>query len=407
MKGKWSKCYIVIGTIVILIIAAIGSFAFVKGNIGQADNKYDFESIYVNTVIDFIVPSPSYEQVSEIEGSSETGIEAITPYYETTTSVSIDGSSCSGTTVILPDENKVNNTPYSSSRIVKGNMPGAGQAVVDQSFKEKNGFGIGDTAEITIADRRMSFEIVGVSETNSYVKNGSIALVLDEDDKAALQDANVSLSAAYIKAADYEKCKSYLYNDYKPYGRLKDPSDFSSEDTYNQHLQNFNDADWTKEITNCDANYDSLKIKYENVESTSYRNLIIYAIIIVLAIIAMNIAFLKGADVQKAIKIFIVKSGGTVSDAKKFYSKGIWFNFLEFIIASVAFYYLIASKSTLGLVGTQLLNLCVPVAVALMASLIAVMITSIYTGNKYKLKKSEVVAIKKELGIPLSEDEKY
>ena len=54
----------------------------------------------------------------------------------------------------------------------------------------------------------------------------------------------------------------------------------------------------------------------------------------------------------------------------------------------------------------QLINICIPIAAALVSSLIMTTISTIYTGQKYKLRKSEVIAIKKELGIPLNENEK-
>ena len=406
MKGKWSKCYLLIGTIVILIIVAIGSLAFVKGNITQADNKYNFESIYLNTDIYFIIPSPSYEQVSELDNSSDIGIGTVTPFYETSTSVTNKGVICTGTTVILPDEVKVANTPYTDKRILRGSVPKADQAIIDQLFYEKNNCDIGDTIEISIADKNLSFEIVGVSETNTYCKDGSIALVLNKNDAATFLNEGIGFSAAYVKASDYDKCKTYLYSEYKPFGRLKDQSEFTSEDTYNQHVNNFEDADWTKEITDCDANYDSLKIKYENVEKSMFINLIIYAAIIILMIVVMNITFMKGSDIQKAIKINIVKNGGTVEDAKKFYSSGIRLNFVEFLILSGAAYYIVASRSIKGLFGMQLVNIVIPVVTALVGSIFMTIVTAIYAGQKYKLRKSEVIDIKRELGIPLNESEK-
>ncbi len=406
MKGKWSKCYLLIGTIIILVIVAAGSFTFVKSNIEKADSKYSFESIYTNTSIDFIIPSPSYEQVASLENSADTGIEVVTPYYETNTKVQINGSSCEGLAVLIPNENKVDYTPYSSARVLEGKTPVAGQVVVDLAYIEKNACRIGDTAEISIAGRTFSYEIVGIAEENIYSKNGSIAFVLTDEDNESIRQAGITFSAAFVKVADYDRCKDYLYFEYKPYGRLKDQDEFSSEETYNQHVANFEDADWTKEITNCADNYDSLKVKYSSIESAIYRNLIVYSIIILLGILIMNIAFLKSADVQKAMKINIVKKSGTVADAKKFYSSGIWFGFIEFVLASGALYFLVASKSIIGLFGNQLINLGIPIAAALVVSLLMLLVTGIYTGNKYKLKKSEVVAIKKELGIPLSDSEK-
>lgn len=404
MKGKWSKCYLMIGTIIILIVAAIGSYAFVKSNFVQADSKHSFESIYINTDIDFIIPSPADTQIAELE-SMGVGIDTVTPYYETNTKVDINGSSCQGIAIMIPDANKIENTPYTTRRVINGKNATAGEAIMDQLYAEKNGCNIGDQAKININGTVMTFVIVGVSEPNSYCNEGSIALVLTAEDANILASAGIKYSAAYVKASDYNECKNYLLSEYKPYGRLKEQSEFNSDDSYNQHVQNFEDADWTKEITDCNANYDSLKIKYENVDTAMYRNLAIYAVIVALAIIVLNIVFMNAADVQKAMKIFIVKKGGTVADSKKFYSKGIWFNFVEFIIGAGAFYYVISTQSASGIVGIQLINLCIPVGAALVASLLMSAITRVFAGKKYNLKKVEIAAIKKELGIPIDKSE--
>lgn len=406
MRGKWAKSYLLLGSIVIFAVAVLGSLFFVKDNIKQAENKYNFESIYINTFIDFIIPSPSFEQISVIENSGDTGIAAITPYYETTSKVQIEGKSCNGITIIIPDDNKVVNTPYTSKRIIEGDSAGSGQAVVDKIFAEKNSCKLGDIVDMTIADRNMSFKIVGIAETNTYSKDGTIALVLNSDDRTAFLNQGIKYSAAYVKASDYEKCKSYLFSEYKPYGRLKDISEFSSEDAYNQHLDNFENADWTKEITNCADNYDSLKVKYENVESTVYRNLIIYSVIIIIGILAINLVFLNSASIQKAMKINLVKKGGTVADTKKFYYSGICFNLLEYVLSSGVLYYYIASDSILGITGKTLINLGIPIAAAVIVSILMLLISGAYAGKKYRLKKSEVESIKKELGIPVNESEK-
>lgn len=389
MKGKWSKCFLLIGTIIILMITSVGSWSFVKSNIEKADSKYSFESLYANTKIDFIIPSPSYEQMAALDNAIDVGIEVVSPYYETNTKVRINGVSCNGIAVILPDKNKVENTPYASARILEGSVAGSGQAMIDLAYLKKNECNIGEIAEITLADRIMKFEIVGITEENTYSKNGSIALILTEDDRKALVEAGITYSAAYIRASDIDKCKKFLYSEYKPYGRLKDPSEFTSEDAYQQHVKNFEAADWTKEITNCADNYDALKVKYSNIESAILRNLITYVIIIVIVLFVMNVAFLKSADVQKAMKIFIVKKSGTIADAKRFYSSGIWFNFIEFLILSGVLYYIVASKSIIGVFGTQLINLIIPVASAFVISIILVVISGIYAANKFNIKKSE------------------
>lgn len=100
MSKKWAKYYLLLGTVIIAAISLIGSMAFVRTNINQAQDKYEFESIYINTEIDFIIPSPSYAQISEIQTEAN-GIEVVKPYYETSAALSVNEQTCKGTALIF------------------------------------------------------------------------------------------------------------------------------------------------------------------------------------------------------------------------------------------------------------------------------------------------------------------
>ena len=56
MKKKRNQCYLLLGTVIMLILACVCTFVFTKDNIKQAEYKHEFESIYTETSIDFIIP---------------------------------------------------------------------------------------------------------------------------------------------------------------------------------------------------------------------------------------------------------------------------------------------------------------------------------------------------------------
>lgn len=121
MTKKWIKYYLFIGAFIMLILVLAGSFLFVKDNISQAEQKRTFESIYVDTTIDFIVPSPSIQQANELESDANTGIEVFTPYYETSSGVSINGSVVNkGAILLFPSAEKLEYSPYTSKRVLQG-----------------------------------------------------------------------------------------------------------------------------------------------------------------------------------------------------------------------------------------------------------------------------------------------
>ncbi len=294
MTKKWIKYYLFIGTFIMLILVLTGSFLFVKDNISQAEQKRTFESIYVDTTIDFIVPSPSIKQANELENDENTGIEVFAPYYETSSGVSINGSVANkGAILLFPYAEKLQYTPYNSKRVLQGSDNySSGDAIIDNKYMKLNNCNIGDEVSFTFANSTFDFTIRSISEENTFYKDGTIVLILSSEQNAQLNDNGISYSSAYVKASDYSKCKNYLNNEYKPIGRVKDPSSFENEATYNQHLDNFNNADWSKEITNLSDNYDTLKIKYDNVDSGIKQNNIINAVIVAVVILIMNILFL-------------------------------------------------------------------------------------------------------------------
>lgn len=387
MKKKRNQCYLLLGTLIMLLVACLCSFVFVKGNLEQAAKKNSFESIYVNTTIDYIVPGPSNSQIDELESTEGNGIKAVTPYYETATAIEINGRSVNGTSIIFPFAEKMQYTPYGSARITNGatDLKG-GDAIVDQAYLDKVGCGIGDNVSINIGDREYTFKITSVAETNTYYNNGTIALILTDDVARQFDEAGIKYSAAYISADDVAACEAYLYSKYKPLSRLKDPSEFDSEDVYNQHLQNFNDADWSKEITNCQENYKILSVKYDNVQTGIWTNIIIMAIIVGIVIIVFNAVLLTNSEMKSFMKAFLVKKSGTKDAVKAFYKSGITANAIVFCIASAALYIFLATQAHISLLDLQVLNCIFPMLTAIIVSVIMAGVCRGYVEKHYKVR---------------------
>ena len=387
MKKKRNQCYLLLGTLIMLLVSGLCSFVFVKGNLEQAAKKNSFESIYENTAIDYIVPGPSNSQIDELESTERNGIKVVTPYYETTMAIDINGRSVTGTSILFPYAEKMKYTPYGSARVINGDSElKGGDAVVDQTYLDKVGCRIGDSVIINIVGQECSFKITNVAETNIYYNNGTIALVLTEDAAHQLEEAGIKYSAAYISADDVAACETYLYSEYKPLSRLKDRSEFDSEDTYTQHLQHFNEADWSKEITNCRENYKVLSVKYDNVQRGIWINIIVMVIIVAFVIIVFNAVLLTNNGVKIFMKAFLVKKSGTKDAVKAFYRSGITANVIVFCIASVALYVFLARQIHVSLLDLQVLNCIVPVLTASIISAIMIGISSRYVDKHYKVK---------------------
>ena len=388
MTKKWIKYYLFIGTFIMLILVLTGSFLFVKDNISQAEQKRTFESIYVDTTIDFIVPSPSIQQANELENDENTGIEAFTPYYETSSGVSINESVTNkGAILLFPDAEKLQYTPYTSKRVLQGSDSySSGDAIVDSKYMQLNNCKLGDKVSFSIANKTYDFTIKSISEENTFYKDGTIVLILSSEQNAQLNDNGISYSSAYVKASDYSKCKNYLNNEYKPMGRIKDPSSFKDEATYSQHLDNFNNADWSQEITNLTDNYNTLKIKYDNVDSGIRQNNIINAVIVAVVIFIMNIIFVSNKSIKQFMRNSLVKKNVTKAKISSFYTKGILFNFIVYACCSVALFFYTMNTSFLSTKSTMM-NCVYPVASALAMSIIMIIVTSAVVSASYTIKK--------------------
>jgi len=388
MKKKQFKCYLLLGTIVMLVLATLCSATFIQTNLRRTAEKESFESAF-NVAIDFIIPAPSFSQVEELEQNSAYGIDAVTPYFETTTAVALNGKNANGTALIFPDAHKMQYTPYCCERIVSGSTQyTGGTAIIDQKYAEQNGCSIGDVATIVIANHEYNFQVVSISEANiSY--SGTIALILTDSDIGQLQNDGIRYSAAYVYASDFVACKNYLTSEYLPLGRLKDRAEFSNDDTYNQHVQNFEDADWSKEVTNCRANYEALKVKYDDVNSSVITNIAIMSAIIVIVVVVFNSVLLKHDSMKKFMRLFLVKKSGTKDNIKSFYKNGICANAAVFCIAMIGLYSYSATAAKLSLFNFQIINCVVPVLACVIISFIMSAICSTYIEKHYKIKKKK------------------
>lgn len=388
MNKKWVKHYLFIGTVLVVIIAVISSFAFIAPNLRKTQEKHEFDSMYEDTSIDFIVPSPSYEQVDQEEQDASNGIGVLTPFFSTTTDVRIDGNRVNVEVLMFPDASKMNHTPYCADRIVQGASElNPGDAVVDQNFISRNGGAIGDEVVISIREYELSYTIVSISENNLLEDEGSIAVVLDPSDVQQFVDDQMTYTAAYVEADNYSVCKNYLDNDYKPYGRLKPASAFSSDDVYNEHYDNFMNADWSKEITNFADNYDALKVKYANYESSFKVNLVIASSLVGIALFVYQLVVLGNQTLKKFMQNYLVKKNGIVSKVSNFFVSGVVFMLCIYIVIIGVLYYLSASKISSIMILSGIWNAIIPAGVAVAVSLLMIVISSITIKTRFSAKK--------------------
>lgn len=400
---KKRKQYYLIGTVIMLLLSIICSLIFVQGNMNRIAEKKHFESVYLDTSIDYIVPGPSPEQVAELENDDSNGIYSVTPYYETITASVINGSPTGGTTILLPHAEKTVFTPYGSSRIVQGEKNvTTGCAIADQEFVDRFHCKVGDSVIINILGKDFIYKLTSISATNTYYSDGTIALVLTKEDADFLVENGLRYSAAYISASDLDVCEQFLTTEYKPLSRLRERSEFEDEDTYNRHLANFNEADWSKEVTNCQANYETLSVKYDNVQTSMWVNILIMIALIAIIIIGFNVFLLTNDTIKGFMKSFLIKKSGTKDEIKSFYKSSIILDCAVFALTFIVLYIIIASSAKLNAWGIQIFNLIIPIAAAIISSIIMIICSERYVENHYRVKIKKMEDETEEIQVEVS-----
>lgn len=169
-------------------------------------------------------------------------------------------------------------------------------------------------------------------------------------------------------------------------GRLKDRSEFDNDDAYNQHVQNFNDADWSKEITNCNANYEELSVKYKNTDSSMFKNIAIMSVLVLIVCTAFNMVLLRKDSMKKFMKNILVKKSGSKADIKHFYKTGILMNDVVFVVVLVVLNVLMLLKNNMNIFGIQMANSLIPALVSIVTSAIMACVSTNYVEKHYKVK---------------------
>ena len=236
MGGYWTRHRLLPSLILAVALAVITVFLFVSPYVEQQASSYNAQSVYKNSDIDFIVPEPSFDQVSELPGTN--GVDKVFPFYLTKTEVKVNGKSRT-TTVLLSDQfENVGMTMYNDSRLLGKSSGDVDNPIfVDWQFSKDTSAKVGDTISFALGGNTVEFTIAAVYETNNIYDGGAILAEITQDQKDAIAENAKSngYSGAYISATDYNACRSYLTTDYRPLGRLKNRDQFESEEQYNTH----------------------------------------------------------------------------------------------------------------------------------------------------------------------------
>ena len=276
MFKYWIKNRFLLDLIVPCVLVLLMVFAFIAPMFNGIGEATLMQSIYKNEKMDFDIPSPSFSQVEQLE--KESFIESVFPYYYTESDVSVNGKTRETNLFFSDAMDNLGQTMYCSSRMIeKSNKDFENPILVDYQFVKDTGAQLGDTVSVTFGTTKIDFQIVAIYETNTYYDGGAVMAYWGGLQKDAIMamSPNLTYSGAYVQAAQYSQCKQYFDTQYKPYGRLRDASEFATQEAYETHYNAFMSASYANEITDFSVQAKDAASKAESKTDAANRNILL------------------------------------------------------------------------------------------------------------------------------------
>ena len=280
MVKYWLKNRAVYSLVVAVLIGIFSMAIFVKPNVETHSENLLLTSVYENSDIDYDIPSPTKAQLAEIEALDF--IDDTFGYYFTDGSLKVGSKSVKTKIIFSDDLDSLVMTMYNENRLIYTSQDDLydNPLYVDYDFYTKNELAIGDTVYFN----NIEFQIGRVYETNSYY-GSAVFIPLVGVQKTYIESVTTSYSGAYLEVNDLIQAEAYLRN-YKPLGRLKDKSAFSTEEEYQTHYNAWNNASYYNEVTSFSSKLSSANVK---TEANYTLGFIVSAVVMIIANVILSI----------------------------------------------------------------------------------------------------------------------
>lgn len=289
MLKYWVKNRILFDVFVPVALVVMVVFAFIIPMFNNLGEVRLGVSLYENEKLNFDIPSPSYDQISLLE--NESFVKSVFPYFYTKAELSVNGETRETNLFFSDAFDKLDQTMYCESRLIESaKQDYSNPILVDYQFVQDTGAKLGSTVSVTLGSSKIDFQVSAIYETNINYDGGAVMAKWEGAQKDAIMTISPRLvySGAYVQASDYQQCKNYLEKQYKPYGRLKDRSEFVTQEAYDIHYKAFMSANYANEITNFSVKRQEALSKATAKENVSNLYTIIPCIVIAVVLIVYN-----------------------------------------------------------------------------------------------------------------------
>lgn len=311
-------------TIIIIIMNLLISFVFVSPYIDYKSEQYAYSSFYDNLQLDFNIPSPSRDQINELRRLNF--IEKVIPYYYVGLDVNYSGNKRDSNILFFENMEDLKYIFSDNMEIYKG-IESQNAIFADYYLARDLSMDINGLADININGKKIELSIGGIYKENLIYSDGVSGCIWNP---SYVGNRYIPYSGAFIKAKDIAACENYLKN-YKSLGRLRDRSEFQTDEAYNIHSNAIMSWDYNNEITdfNIKARND-INMLESNYLSVFVRCSFGTVILFLTFVLLNNFLFLKN---KNNIEDILMK-GADIREVKSFYTKIFLLTFIVSIIIS-------------------------------------------------------------------------
>lgn len=308
MFKYWLKNRFIVETLTFILSLTVNTIFFFSNSVSNLSLSYDAISLYKELNIDFNVPSPGKLQIQDLENL--THIDDVIPYYSTSKTVAFGLESLANVNVLFFDNFNQNDlTMYNEARLIEtASRQFENPLIVDFRFINQTGLAIEDEVIIEFGNIYTTFNIQSIYETNTYY-NTNVVLGLwkgsQKNNTELFLGKPLGFSGAYINSNNLTATQLFLQNEYKPLGRLRERSEFDTEESYQIHYDNFYSTNYSNEISNFDNLFIDKSIRSNNYLLISYTNLYVGLLILILLQAFFTINFISRKSEFKYFKTLI------------------------------------------------------------------------------------------------------
>lgn len=245
-----------------IILCIITSIALIITGIKTINIKKDTEqkqSSYTLTDFDYLITSPSKEQIAELDSKSD-AINSVFPCYSF--DVILNGNSNSKVTLLLSDDiDDYSIGLFNDKTKISGNYNKNG-ICLDKIAANNLGVVVGDFVTVSLANKTFKFEVTSIYMSSTYT-NLDFGLALAEFSKgiSSAYGEELTYNYAFIDAKDLTKC-AQLLSTYIPLGPLQSEEDYIKEYKNNNNCPpSMTENEWNQSIKNA---YNEYKEAYLN-----------------------------------------------------------------------------------------------------------------------------------------------